>query len=58
MRELVIAAEAAVAQGNWHAALAIGLAMPGICGRIENPSKSPKGRFIRCMTILAQALLG
>ena len=42
MRELVIAAKAAVAQGTGHAALAIGLAMPDICGRIENPSKSPK----------------
>ena len=47
MRELVIAAEAAVAQGNWHAALAIALTMPGICGRIENPSTSPKARFVQ-----------
>jgi hypothetical protein len=46
MRQLVIAAKAAVAQGTWHAALAIGLAMPDICGRIENPLKSPKARFV------------
>ncbi|SFH43949.1 hypothetical protein SAMN05216299_1138 [Nitrosospira sp. Nsp14] len=46
MRQFVIAARAAVAQGNWYAALAIALTMPDICGRIENPSKSSKARFV------------
>jgi hypothetical protein len=35
MRQLVIAAKAAVAQGNWYEALAIALTMPVIRGRVE-----------------------
>ena len=46
MYQFVIAARAAVAQGNWYAALALALTMPDICGRIESPSKGSQARFI------------
>ncbi|WON73879.1 hypothetical protein [Nitrosospira sp. Is2] len=46
MHQFVTATKAAVAQGNWYAALAIALTMPDICGRIESPSKNPRERFV------------
>ncbi|PTR16110.1 hypothetical protein C8R31_102124 [Nitrosospira sp. Nsp2] len=46
MHQFVTATKAAVAQGNWYAALAIALTMPDICGRTENPSKNSRARFV------------
>ena len=46
MRNFIEATKAAVAAGNWYAALTIALTMPDICGRLEDPSKGSQARFV------------
>ena len=46
MQHFVDATRAAVAQGNWFAALALALTLPDICGRLENPTAGSQARFV------------
>ena len=46
MQHFVDAIRAAVAQGNWHAALALALTLPDICGRLESPANGSQARFV------------
>jgi hypothetical protein len=46
VQHFINATRAAVAQGNWYAALAVALTMPDICGRLESPSKGSQARFV------------
>lgn len=43
MKELVDAMRAAVEGGNWYAGLFIALALPDICGRIDDPGQKSVG---------------
>jgi hypothetical protein len=45
MRHLVIAVERAIADGNHHAALALALTLPDICGRIDDASAKVGDRY-------------
>lgn len=46
MQHLVDATRAALAQGNWYAALALALSLPDICGRLESPGAGSQARFV------------
>ena len=45
MEHLVNATRTAIAGRNWYAALALSLALPDICGRIQNPKSSVGDRY-------------
>ncbi len=38
--------EEAIAEKNWYAALALALALPDICGNLENPTTTSQKRYI------------
>ena len=42
MQRFIDATKAAVATGNWYAAIALALTMPDICGRLKRPQKNHK----------------
>jgi hypothetical protein len=46
MQQFINATRAAVSQNNWHAALALALTLPDICGRLENPTLGSQARFV------------
>ncbi len=46
MRHLLTAINASVAQQNWYAALGVTLALPDICGWLEDPSASTQDRYV------------
>jgi len=46
MQNFIEATKKAIDNENWYAALALALSMPDICGRLENPTKVPKVRFV------------
>lgn len=46
MDELILAVEQALENGCWHAALALSLTLPDICGKIDNPGEKSKARYI------------
>lgn len=46
MQRFIEATKAAVATGNWYAALALALTMPDICGRLETPTVGSQTRFL------------
>ena len=53
MRHLTDAVRRAVADSNWYAALALSLALPDICGRLERPAEGSKARYVSwCNTYL------
>jgi hypothetical protein len=45
MQNFLDATRTAVGTNNWHAALALALTMPDICGRLENPQLRSEARF-------------
>lgn len=45
MRELIASMEKSLENKNWYAALVIALIIPDICGKIDNPKKSPTARY-------------
>lgn len=47
IKHLILATRAAVADGNWYAALALALTIPDICARIETPNVGSNKRFAR-----------
>ena len=47
MRDFIDATRAALASGNWYAAVTVALTIPDICGRLENPQEGSKARFVR-----------
>ncbi|XHE14071.1 hypothetical protein PCC82_04800 [Agrobacterium deltaense] len=46
MDRFISAARAAVEDKNWYGALALSLTLPDICGRLEDPRKSTKSRYV------------
>ena len=46
MQHFFIAIEQALQSGNYYAALTTALALPDICGWIENPSIGSKARYV------------
>ena len=46
MRHLLAAISAAVTQRNWYAALSTTLALPDICGWLEDPTASSQDRYV------------
>jgi hypothetical protein len=46
MQNLVKGLEQALASESWYAALALALAMPDICGRIDSPGVHSKERYV------------
>jgi hypothetical protein len=46
MHHLLHSITAAVAQGNWYAALSTALAVPDICGWLEDPSAGSQTRYV------------
>ena len=46
MQHLLESITTAVAQGNWYAALSIALALPDICGWLEDPAVGSQKRYI------------
>jgi hypothetical protein len=46
MRHLLTAINASIAQQNWYAALSVTLALPDICGWLEDPSASTQDRYV------------
>ena len=44
MRHLLTAINASIAQQNWYAALNLTLALPDICGWLEDPSAPTQDR--------------
>jgi len=46
VQHLTDAVRAAVAQQNWHAALALSLALPDICGFLEKPGDGSQRRYV------------
>ncbi len=46
MQNFIKATKKAMDNKNWYAALALALTMPDICGRLEDPMKKSKERFI------------
>ena len=46
MRHLLTAINASIAQQNWYAALSLTLALPDICGWLEDPSAPTQDRYV------------
>ena len=46
MQNFIEATIKAIDNQNWYAALALALSMPDICGRLEDPTKGSKARFV------------
>jgi len=46
MQNFIEATKKAIDNENWYAALALALSMPDICGRLEDPTKGSKARFV------------
>jgi hypothetical protein len=46
MQHLLTAINAAVEQQNWYAALSTTLALPDICGWLEDPAAGSQGRYV------------
>jgi hypothetical protein len=45
-QQFIDAVKSAAEESNWYAALALALAMPDICGRVENPTFGSKQRYV------------
>lgn len=46
MQDLIASVESALQTHNWYAALTLTLTLPDIAGRIDNPNKGSKSRYI------------
>jgi hypothetical protein len=46
MVHLLASVRRAVADQNWYAALSMALTLPDICGKLEDPTKGSKARFV------------
>lgn len=45
LKELIISIEKSLESKNWHAALAVALILPDICGKIDTPDKHSRRRY-------------